>query len=124
MIQGLSISDSLSCHYFNVCLMMKRILIMTGVRHDQILHCVFSFLSCSSAALQVIQLQSGLKASAEFQGGLAIDISGGMEFSLWYRESKTSVNNRYSLGIKKNQTPAVGGAFVLMLKWGIRNTST
>lgn len=46
--------------------------------------------------LQVIQLQSGLKASAEFQGGLAIDISGGMEISLWYRESKTSVNNRYS----------------------------
>uniref|UniRef100_A0A8C1K9V6 Microsomal triglyceride transfer protein n=1 Tax=Cyprinus carpio TaxID=7962 RepID=A0A8C1K9V6_CYPCA len=43
---------------------------------------------------QVIPLQSGLRASAEFQGGLAIDISGGMEFSLWYRESKTSVNNR------------------------------
>ncbi|KAG8014766.1 Microsomal triglyceride transfer protein [Nibea albiflora] len=42
---------------------------------------------------EVIQLQSGLKASAEFQGGLAIDISGGMEVSLWYRESKTSVNN-------------------------------
>lgn len=47
------------------------------------------------AVFQVIQLQSGLKASAEFQGGLAIDISGGMEISLWYRESKTSVNNRY-----------------------------
>lgn len=46
--------------------------------------------------LQVIHLQSGLRASAEFQGGLAIDISGGMEISLWYRESKTSVNNRYS----------------------------
>lgn len=43
---------------------------------------------------EVIQLQSGLKASAEFQGGLSIDISGGMEVSLWYRESKTSVNNR------------------------------
>ncbi|MEQ2191962.1 hypothetical protein XENOCAPTIV_005008 [Xenoophorus captivus] len=28
------------------------------------------------------ELQSGLKASAEFQGGLAIDISGGMEISL------------------------------------------
>uniref|UniRef100_A0A3B5BJP5 Microsomal triglyceride transfer protein n=1 Tax=Stegastes partitus TaxID=144197 RepID=A0A3B5BJP5_9TELE len=42
---------------------------------------------------EVIQLQSGLKANAEFQGGLAIDISGGMEISLWYRESKTSVNN-------------------------------
>ncbi|XP_035272820.1 microsomal triglyceride transfer protein large subunit [Anguilla anguilla] len=46
---------------------------------------------------QVIRLQSGLKASVEFQGGLAIDISGGMEFSLWYRESKTSVNNRGAL---------------------------
>lgn len=46
--------------------------------------------------VQVIHLQSGLRASAEFQGGLAIDISGGMEISLWYRESKTSVNNRYS----------------------------
>uniref|UniRef100_A0A8C7YVL2 Microsomal triglyceride transfer protein n=1 Tax=Oryzias sinensis TaxID=183150 RepID=A0A8C7YVL2_9TELE len=44
---------------------------------------------------EVLQLQSGLKANAEFQGGLAIDISGGMEISLWYRESKTSVNNRY-----------------------------
>lgn len=43
----------------------------------------------------MIQLQSGLRANAEFQGGLAIDISGGMEISLWYRESKTSVNNRY-----------------------------
>ncbi|XP_068087924.1 microsomal triglyceride transfer protein large subunit isoform X2 [Hyperolius riggenbachi] len=43
---------------------------------------------------ETIQLQSGLQASAEFQGGLAIDISGGMDFSLWYRESKTSVNNR------------------------------
>ncbi|XP_063075559.1 microsomal triglyceride transfer protein large subunit [Engraulis encrasicolus] len=46
---------------------------------------------------QVIQLQSGLRASAEFQGGLAIDISGGMEVSLWYRESKTSINNRGAL---------------------------
>lgn len=49
----------------------------------------------SCVLLQVIHLQSGLRASAEFQGGLAIDISGGMEISLWYRESKTSVNNRY-----------------------------
>uniref|UniRef100_A0A4W6C1R0 Microsomal triglyceride transfer protein n=1 Tax=Lates calcarifer TaxID=8187 RepID=A0A4W6C1R0_LATCA len=48
---------------------------------------------------EVIQLQSGLKASTEFQGGLAIDISGGMEISLWYRESKTSVNNRYISGL-------------------------
>ncbi|CAM4657575.1 microsomal triglyceride transfer protein large subunit [Lepidochelys kempii] len=51
---------------------------------------------------QVIQLQSGLKASAEFQGGLAIDISGGMEFSLWYRESKTSVKNRGALVVAGN----------------------
>ncbi|NWJ08051.1 MTP protein, partial [Crypturellus undulatus] len=46
---------------------------------------------------QVIQLQSGLRASAEFQGGLSIDISGGMEFSLWYRESKTNVKNRVAM---------------------------
>ncbi|XP_054636358.1 microsomal triglyceride transfer protein large subunit [Dunckerocampus dactyliophorus] len=53
---------------------------------------------------EVIQLQSGLKASAEFQGGLAIDISGGMEISLWYRESKTSVNNRGALVVSGNVT--------------------
>ncbi|XP_056136192.1 microsomal triglyceride transfer protein large subunit isoform X2 [Lampris incognitus] len=53
---------------------------------------------------EVIQLQSGLKASAEFQGGLAIDISGGMEISLWYRESKTSVNNRGALVVIGNVT--------------------
>ncbi|XP_023685296.2 microsomal triglyceride transfer protein large subunit [Paramormyrops kingsleyae] len=53
---------------------------------------------------QVLQLQSGLKASIEFQGGLAIDISGGMEISLWYRESKTSVNNRGALVMSANVT--------------------
>ncbi|CAN9510369.1 unnamed protein product [Ophioblennius macclurei] len=53
---------------------------------------------------EVIQLQSGLKANVEFQGGLAIDISGGMEISLWYRESKTSVNNRGALVVTGNVT--------------------
>ncbi|KAJ0050944.1 hypothetical protein NL108_009946, partial [Boleophthalmus pectinirostris] len=53
---------------------------------------------------EVIQLQSGLKANAEFQGGLSIDISGGMEVSLWYRESKTSVNNRGALVVSGNVT--------------------
>ncbi|CAL8288411.1 unnamed protein product [Arctogadus glacialis] len=53
---------------------------------------------------EVIQLQSGVKASAEFQGGLAIDISGGMEISLWYRESKTSINNRGALVVTGNVT--------------------
>ncbi|XP_012690684.2 microsomal triglyceride transfer protein large subunit [Clupea harengus] len=53
---------------------------------------------------QVIQLQSGLRASAEVQGGLAIDISGGMEVSLWYRESKTSINNRGALVVTCNVT--------------------
>ncbi|KAM8939413.1 microsomal triglyceride transfer protein large subunit [Pelodytes ibericus] len=53
---------------------------------------------------ETIQLQSGLQASAEFQGGLAIDISGGMEFSLWYRESKTSVNNRGAVVMIGNVT--------------------
>ncbi|KAM9329652.1 microsomal triglyceride transfer protein large subunit [Gastrophryne carolinensis] len=53
---------------------------------------------------ETIQLQSGLQANAEFQGGLAIDISGGMDFSLWYRESKTSVNNRGAVVISGNIT--------------------
>ncbi|KAI4886772.1 hypothetical protein NFI96_011981 [Prochilodus magdalenae] len=53
---------------------------------------------------QVIPLQSGLRAAVEFQGSLGIDISGGMEFSLWYRESKTSVNNRGALVVVGNVT--------------------
>ncbi|NWZ42919.1 MTP protein, partial [Brachypodius atriceps] len=52
--------------------------------------------------LQEIQLQSGPTASAEFMGGLAIDISGGMEFSLWYRESKTNVKNRVAVFVAGN----------------------
>ncbi|NXX40777.1 MTP protein, partial [Tricholaema leucomelas] len=51
---------------------------------------------------QEIQLQSGPSASAEFLGGLAIDISGGMEFSLWYRESKTNVKNRVATFVSGN----------------------
>nr|XP_019817963.1 PREDICTED: microsomal triglyceride transfer protein large subunit [Bos indicus] len=46
---------------------------------------------------QELQLQSGLKANMDVQGGLAIDITGAMEFSLWYRESKTRVKNRVSV---------------------------
>ncbi|XP_067850607.1 microsomal triglyceride transfer protein large subunit [Heptranchias perlo] len=53
---------------------------------------------------QVFQLQSGLKAAVEFLGGLAIDISGGMEFSLWYRESKTTVTNRGAMVVVGNIT--------------------
>lgn len=55
----------------------------------------------------MIQLQSGLRANVEFQGGLAIDISGGMEISLWYRESKTSVNNRYNSYSRLDATGAI-----------------
>ncbi|NWR93553.1 MTP protein, partial [Furnarius figulus] len=51
---------------------------------------------------QEIQLQAGPTASAEFLGGLAIDISGGMEFSLWYRESKTNVKNRVAVFLSGN----------------------
>ncbi|KAM9026687.1 microsomal triglyceride transfer protein large subunit [Ara ararauna] len=51
---------------------------------------------------QEIQLQSGPRASVEFLGGLAIDISGGMEFSLWYRESKTTIKNRVAMFIAGN----------------------
>ncbi|XP_037686250.1 microsomal triglyceride transfer protein large subunit [Choloepus didactylus] len=59
---------------------------------------------------QEIQLQSGLKANMEVQGGLAIDISGSMEFSLWYRESKTRVNNRVAMVINGDIT--VDSSFV------------
>ncbi|XP_055484158.1 microsomal triglyceride transfer protein large subunit [Psammomys obesus] len=53
---------------------------------------------------QDIQLQSGLKANMEVQGGLAIDISGSMEFSLWYRESKTRVKNRVAVVLTSDIT--------------------
>nr|DBA28830.1 TPA: hypothetical protein GDO54_009123 [Pyxicephalus adspersus] len=59
---------------------------------------------------ETIQLQSGLQATAEFQGGLAIDISGGIDISLWYRECKTTVNNRGALVIKGNITVDSGFA--------------
>lgn len=59
---------------------------------------------------QDIQLQSGLKANMDIQGGLAIDISGSMEFSLWYRESKTRVKNRVAVVITSDIT--VDSSFV------------
>lgn len=78
--------------------------------HNQV-HCLLLLLVFG---LQVMQLQSGFRASAEFQGGLAIDISGGMEISLWYRESKTSINNRYSSHNKLRQLFPVFMSF----SWG------
>eukprot|EP00070_Physeter_catodon_P007006 XP_007115091.1 microsomal triglyceride transfer protein large subunit isoform X4 [Physeter catodon] len=59
---------------------------------------------------QELQLQSGLKANMDVQGGLAIDISGSMEFSLWYRESKTRVKNRVTVVITGDIT--VDSSFV------------
>ncbi|XP_078055789.1 microsomal triglyceride transfer protein large subunit-like [Mustelus asterias] len=49
--------------------------------------------------LQAILLQSGLQASAEFQGGVGIDISGSIELSLWSQKSKTNIRNRGTLVI-------------------------
>nr|XP_056711135.1 microsomal triglyceride transfer protein large subunit [Euleptes europaea] len=51
---------------------------------------------------QTIQLQSGLTCSTEFQGGLSIDISGSLEFSLWYRESKSTIKSRGSYVVVGN----------------------
>nr|XP_058922880.1 microsomal triglyceride transfer protein large subunit isoform X3 [Kogia breviceps] len=59
---------------------------------------------------QELQLQSGLKANMDVKGGLAIDISGSMEFSLWYRESKTRVQNRVTVVITGDIT--VDSSFV------------
>ncbi|MBN3291609.1 MTP protein, partial [Polypterus senegalus] len=64
---------------------------------------------------QLIQLQCGHKASVDFQGGLAIDISGGMEFSLWYRESKTSVNNR--AGVERSFETEAALDFITTVKF-------
>ncbi|KFU99804.1 Microsomal triglyceride transfer protein large subunit, partial [Pterocles gutturalis] len=66
---------------------------------------------------QEIQLQSGPRASTEFLGGLAIDISGGMEFSLWYRESKTNIKIRVAMFVAGNSE--VDSFFV---KTGMENT--
>uniref|UniRef100_UPI00398F4630 microsomal triglyceride transfer protein large subunit-like n=1 Tax=Pristiophorus japonicus TaxID=55135 RepID=UPI00398F4630 len=49
--------------------------------------------------LQAILLQSGLQASAEFHGGLGIDISGNIELRLWSQKSKTNIRNRGALVI-------------------------
>ncbi|KAG8518368.1 Microsomal triglyceride transfer protein large subunit [Galemys pyrenaicus] len=59
---------------------------------------------------QDLQLQSGLKAGLEVQGGLAIDISGAMEFSLWYRESKTRVKSGLAVVVAAEVT--VDASFV------------
>lgn len=59
---------------------------------------------------QELQLQSGLKANIDIQGALAIDISGAMEFSLWYRESKTRVKNLLAVVIAGDIT--VDSSFV------------
>ncbi|NXT28007.1 MTP protein, partial [Syrrhaptes paradoxus] len=66
---------------------------------------------------QEIQLQSGPRTSTEFLGGLAIDISGGMEFSLWYRESKTNIKIRVAMFVAGNTE--VDSFFV---KTGMENT--
>ncbi|XP_048669816.1 microsomal triglyceride transfer protein large subunit [Marmota marmota marmota] len=67
-------------------------------------------IECVKYDSQELQLQSGLKANIEVQGGLAIDISGAMEFSLWYRESKTRVKNRVAVVITGDIT--VDSSFV------------
>ncbi|XP_060710080.1 microsomal triglyceride transfer protein-like [Hemiscyllium ocellatum] len=54
--------------------------------------------------LQAIQLQSGIQASTEFQGGLGIDISGTIALSLWSQQSKTNIRNQGSLVINSVTT--------------------
>ncbi|XP_048419505.1 microsomal triglyceride transfer protein large subunit-like [Stegostoma tigrinum] len=58
--------------------------------------------------LQAIQLQSGIQASTEFQGGLGIDVSGTIALSLWSQQSTTNIRNRGSLvinSVTKVDTP-------------------
>lgn len=44
---------------------------------------------------QSLILQSGLQAHGIFHGGLSVDVSADLAFSLFTQESKTSVNNKY-----------------------------
>ncbi|KAI5108043.1 microsomal triglyceride transfer protein large subunit precursor [Silurus meridionalis] len=46
---------------------------------------------------QSLVLQSGLQAQGVFHGGLSVDVSADLAFSLFTQESKTSVNNKFSL---------------------------
>ncbi|KAK3573926.1 hypothetical protein QTP86_033026 [Hemibagrus guttatus] len=46
---------------------------------------------------QSLILQSGLQAQGVFHGGLSVDVSADLEFSLFTQESKSSVNNKFSL---------------------------
>ncbi|XP_060728500.1 microsomal triglyceride transfer protein large subunit-like [Tachysurus vachellii] len=48
---------------------------------------------------QSLMLQSGLQAQGVFHGGLSVDVSANLEFSLFTQESKSSVNNKFSLVI-------------------------
>uniref|UniRef100_A0AAR2II68 MTP large subunit lipid-binding domain-containing protein n=1 Tax=Pygocentrus nattereri TaxID=42514 RepID=A0AAR2II68_PYGNA len=44
---------------------------------------------------QSIILQSGLQTQIFFHGGLSVDVSADLEFSLFGQEAKSSVNNEY-----------------------------
>ncbi|CAN0437079.1 unnamed protein product [Lampetra planeri] len=57
---------------------------------------------------QDLSLPSGLRADVEFQGSLAIDISGSMDVSLWHRESKTIVRNKGALMLSGVVSVALG----------------
>ncbi|XP_053477271.1 microsomal triglyceride transfer protein large subunit isoform X1 [Ictalurus furcatus] len=46
---------------------------------------------------QSLILQSGLQAHGVFHGGLSVDVSADLAFSIFTQESKTSVNNKFSL---------------------------
>ncbi|KFV62630.1 Microsomal triglyceride transfer protein large subunit, partial [Dryobates pubescens] len=48
---------------------------------------------------QMIPLQSGLQVAIKLQGGLGLDISAGLDLSIWEQELKTSISTRGSLAI-------------------------
>ncbi|XP_060780718.1 microsomal triglyceride transfer protein large subunit-like [Neoarius graeffei] len=48
---------------------------------------------------QNLILQSGLQAQGLFHGGLSVDVSADLAFSIFSQESKASVNNKFSLVI-------------------------
>ncbi|XP_071476011.1 microsomal triglyceride transfer protein large subunit-like [Diadema antillarum] len=49
---------------------------------------------------QRISLQSGFEVDASLQGGVSVDLGGGLDFSLWHRTSTTTVFNSGAMSIR------------------------
>lgn len=61
---------------------------------------------------QSLILQSGIQAQWIFYGGLSVDVSADLAFSLFTQESKTTVNNKYVKFTHKKNLCFIDEAFL------------